>query len=55
MILILLPAYNEASGIGSLLSKIKITMESHVFDYLVLILNAGRLDETLGMVQEFAK
>lgn len=54
MILILLPAYNESSSIDILLSKIKATMETHAFDYLVLILNDGSHDGTLGVAEEFA-
>lgn len=54
MILILLPAYNEAPCIGTLLSKIKTVMETHGFDYRVLVVNDGSHDGTLAVVQEYA-
>jgi len=54
MILILLPAYNEAPCIGTLLSKIKSVMETHGFDYRVLVVNDGSHDGTLAVVQEYA-
>ncbi len=54
MILILLPAYNEAPCIGTLLSKIKTTMNGSDLDYRVLIVNDGSGDGTLAAVQEVA-
>lgn len=54
MILILLPAYNEAPCIGTLLSKIKTVMETHGLDYRVLVVNDGSHDGTLAVVQEYA-
>lgn len=54
MILILLPAYNEAPSIGALLSKIKTIMERHGFDYRVLIVNDGSRDGMLSIVQAYA-
>jgi len=54
MILILLPAYNEAPCIGTLLSKIKTVMETYGFDYRVLVVNDGSYDGTLAVVQEYA-
>lgn len=53
MILILLPAYNEAPCIGTLLSKIKTVMETHGLDYRVLVINDGSHDGTLTVVQEY--
>jgi dolichol-phosphate mannosyltransferase len=54
MILILLPAYNEAPCIGTLLSKIKTVMETYGFDYRVLVVNDGSNDGTLAVVQKYA-
>lgn len=55
MIQILLPAYNEASCIGTLLSKIKRVMEKHGLEYRVLVVNDGSRDNTLAMVQEHSE
>lgn len=55
MILILLPAYNEAVCIGTLLSKIKIVMETHNLGYRVLVVNDGSRDGTLAAIQEHAE
>ena len=55
MIQILLPAYNEASCIGTLLSKIKRVMEKHGLEYRVLVINDGSRDDTLAVVQEHSE
>lgn len=55
MIQILLPAYDEASCIGTLLSKIKRVMEKHGLEYRVLVINDGSRDETLRIVQEHSE
>lgn len=52
MIQILLPAYNEASCIGTLLSKIKRVMEKHGLEYRVLVINDGSNDNTDAVVQK---
>ena len=54
MILIVLPAYNEAPCIGTLLSKIKAVMETSNLDYRVLVVNDGSHDSTLAVVREYA-
>jgi len=55
MILILLPAYNEAPSLDSLLSKIRTTMEAHHLDYRVLLVNDGSRDETHKVAMDFQK
>jgi len=55
MIQILLPAYDEASCIGTLLSKIRTVMEEHALEYRVLVINDGSSDETLRVVQEHSE
>lgn len=49
MILVLLPAYNEAPNLPSLLRKIKETMIAHAMEYRVLLVNDGSVDETLAV------
>jgi len=53
MILIILPAYNEAPSIGSLLDRIKMVMEVHAFEYQVIIVNDGSSDDTLDIVKKY--
>jgi dolichol-phosphate mannosyltransferase len=54
VILILLPAYDEAPNIGNVLSKIKDVMEAHNLEYQVLVVNDGSRDSTLSIVQQHA-
>src|SRR5438034_8700681 len=54
MIVILLPAYDEADGIGSLLDKIRATMDRHGTPYRVLAVNDGSRDGTLGLLKRYA-
>lgn len=46
MIIILLPAYNEADSIGTLLDKIRDTMEQHQLAYTVVVVDDGSRDGT---------
>jgi dolichol-phosphate mannosyltransferase len=55
MIVVMLPAYNEDPCIGTLLSKIKSTMETHRYDYTVLVINDGSHDNTNSVVNGFAE
>lgn len=54
MILVLLPAYNEAPGIGTLLKKIQATMEAHSLEYRILVVNDGSRDETASVLADHA-
>jgi dolichol-phosphate mannosyltransferase len=54
MILILLPAYDEAPCIGTLLYKIKTVMETNALDYQVIVVNDGSHDGTASVVQGYA-
>jgi dolichol-phosphate mannosyltransferase len=52
---IVLPAYNEAESIGSLLTSIRDTMDEHPMDYRVVIVDDGSRDRTADIVEEFAR
>ena len=54
MILIVLPAYNEGKNLCSLLPKIRKEMTAAGFEYAVLIVNDGSVDDTGSVVREFA-
>ena len=54
MIYVVLPAYNEAPGIESLLSKIRKIMEDNALDYRVVVVNDGSTDGTLEKVNACA-
>jgi dolichol-phosphate mannosyltransferase len=54
MILIVLPAYNEATCLPLLLPKIKTDMETSGLAYRVLVVNDGSVDETAAIVREHA-
>ncbi len=54
MITIILPAYNEDSCLGTLLSKIKVVMEAHCLVYRVLVINDGSYDGTLLLLQGYS-
>lgn len=53
MLFIVLPAYNEAQGIGPLLGKIQQTMA--VFPYKVLVVNDGSTDGTATVVSSYSE
>ena len=53
VILILLPAYDEAPCIGTLLSRIKAVMETQALDYRVLVVNDGSRDGTLKVARKY--
>ncbi len=55
MIVVLLPAYNEAPGIGTLLWKIRSVMEARGLEYRVLVVNDGSSDGTAAVVEEAAR
>lgn len=55
MIVILLPAYNEAESIGALLDKIRRTLDEHEYGYRVLVVDDGSHDATLEVVRERAE
>lgn len=53
-VLILLPAYNEALSLGSLLAKIKAVREAHRLDCRVLVVDDGSEDATAAIAEEYA-
>ena len=52
MLLILLPVYNEAPGIGSLLTKIRETLRG--LDYSVIVVDDGSTDDTHSQIEAMA-
>ena len=53
-VLIVLPAYNEEDGIGSLLTSVRDAMEEHPMDYQVITVDDGSRDRTAEIVEEFS-
>lgn len=53
-IIIVLPAYNEAAGIGTLLEKVDQTAKEASLSYQVLVVDDGSSDETGEVVQRCA-
>ena len=51
---IVLPAYNEAEGIGSLLTSVRDAMDEHPMDYQVITVDDGSRDRTAEIVEEFS-
>lgn len=51
MIYIVLPTYNEQSGIQLLLERIDLTLKEARQDYKILLVNDGSTDETLKIVE----
>lgn len=54
MIIVLLPAYNEASNLPAVLAKIKDEMRIAGLDYRVVVVNDGSVDETAAVSQAHA-
>lgn len=53
---VVLPAYNEEDNLGTLLSKIKFTMEDeHISNYEVIVVNDGSTDNTRNISAKFAE
>ena len=55
MVVILLPAYNEASGIGQLLRRIVASLDHNDCDYHIVVVNDGSTDQTENIVSQYAK
>lgn len=51
---IILPAYNEESSLGPLLTRIRETMAEAKLEYRVLVVNDGSSDGTAGVATQFA-
>ncbi len=54
-ILVVLPAYNEAENLGSLLEKIDEAMWEDKCDYVTIVVDDGSKDETPEVVQRYAE
>ncbi len=54
MILVLLPAYNEAPNLTALLPKIRRVMQAHGLEYRVLVVNDGSRDGMPALLHQFA-
>lgn len=52
---IIIPAYNEAEGIGETLTKIFETMDAAHYDYEVIVVNDGSSDATPEIVKKFTR
>ena len=55
MVIILLPAYNEAQSIGVLFPKIQHVLEEHQLEYRILVCDDGSTDGTSDAAAEFAE
>lgn len=55
MVIVLLPAYNEASGIGQLLSRITAVLDRNECGYHIVVVDDGSTDQTGNIVSEYAK
>ena len=55
MILILLPAYNEAESLPRLMPKLKQTLDCMNEDYKILVCNDGSSDTTQAILEHYAK
>src|SRR3989442_122882 len=53
MVVVVLPAYNEAPSIGTLLEMIKATLERTGRRYKVIVVNDGSSDATRGEIARF--
>ncbi len=55
MVVVLLPAYNEASGIGRLLGRIAAVLDHSDSDYHIVVVDDGSTDQTQSIVSQCAK
>jgi dolichol-phosphate mannosyltransferase len=53
-LIVVLPAYNEAAGLSSLLSAIKSALRTCGFRYRVILVDDGSTDQTCRVVKEFS-
>lgn len=55
MIVVLLPAYNEQESIPTLMPKLKNALDAMGEDYRVIVCNDGSRDDTVRLLEEYAK
>ena len=49
---VIIPAYNEAGGIGKVLSNLEMVLSQTGFDYEIIVVNDGSIDRTGEIVRE---